>query len=471
MKHTFLMKHTFAFLIYLLGTSFCYSSTPIYSGVAFHKEREAAKRQALSDLQQTIFVNVESETLSRQSIAGEDIFVATSKLTSTIPLIGATTKCSETKNIFKCEAFLDSQKAANSYESALIHQQNLIDKSWQQTKSISSNSVKYKALANLLNQVHKAQQLALVLSIIAPEKKLSSLDVSRIKINEQMQTLSQRADSLQMLANLLIDKLDYAGQQTLIKPFTPTGSSEITPLASALQTQLKSLMTAVVNQQQAKLILEGKYSDSAEQLNFEVSLINQNGKYVSSAVVSINKEAIKQFDFQPKQLSFDQLLYGGQVVSNDFKVKFQTDKGMRDLLFKESETVRLLIKVNQPAYYYLVGHTITSMTKMSYLLDLQDANDLNKFVKYIGAEDVNHWVEIAAFEVIAPFGQEVLQVFASSTKPFKRLPEVQFDGDYYILQGSITENIVKTRSFRRKKKDTEKQKVAEAVLNITTSNL
>jgi hypothetical protein len=73
--------------------------------------------------------------------------------------------------------------------------------------------------------------------------------------------------------------------------------------------------------------------------------------------------------------------------------------------------------------------------------------------------------------VIAPFGQEVLQVFASSTKPFKRLPEVQFDGDYYILQGSITENIVKTRSFRRKKKDTEKQKVAEAVLNITTSNL
>jgi hypothetical protein len=465
------MKHTFALLLYFISTSLCYSASPIYSGIAFHKDREAAKRQALSDLQQTIFVDVESETLSRQSLAGEDSFVATSKLTSTIPLIGATTKCSETKNLYKCEASLDSQKAANSYESALVHQQNLIDKGWQQTKSITSNSVKYKALANLLNQVHKAQQLALVLSIIAPEKKLSSLEVSRTKINQQMQTLSENADSLQMLAQLLTEKLNYKGQNTLIKPFTPIGSSEITPLASALQTQLKNQVTSVVNQDQASLILEGKYSDSAEQLNFEASLINQNGEYLSSAVVSINKKAIDEFDFQPKQLNFDQLLYTGQVVSNDFKVKFQTDKGMRDLLFKDGETVRLLIKVNQPAYYYLVGHTITSQTKMSYLLDLQDALDLSKFVKYIGAEDVNHWVEIAAFEVIAPFGQEVLQVFASPSKPFEHLPDVQFDGDYYILRGDIIENIAKTRSFKRKKKAEAKQIVAEAVLNITTSNL
>lgn len=465
------MKISLSCLCLVFLSSYALAITPIYSGLALHKEREAAKRQALSDLQQTIFVDVESQTLSKQSLSGNDVFVATSKLSSTIPLIGATTECHFTNNLYKCEAFLDGQKTAKSYESALIHQQGLISKSWEQAKTISSNTVKYKELSKLLNEVHRAQQLALVLSIIAPEKKQASSNVSRTKISAQMQQLSKRADSLQMLATLLVEKLDYSGQATLIKPFTPFNSSEITPLASALQTQLKGRMAAVVNQDQARLTLEGKYSGSGDLLNFEVSLVDRDGNYTSSAIVSVDKAAVSQFAFEPQQLGFDQLLYSGQVVSDDFKVKFQTDKGMRDLLFKEGESVRLLIKVNQPAYYYLVGHTMTSDAKISYLLDLQDAVDLNKFIKYIGAEDVNHWVEIAEFEVIAPFGQEILQIFASPTKPLSTLPMTVFDGDYYVLKGSVSENITKTRSFKRKKKSKDKQKIAEAVLNITTSDL
>jgi hypothetical protein len=466
------MKFCYSLCFILVFTTFAANSSHVFTGIAQHKNENAAKQQALSDLQQTIFVNVESKTLSKQNNAGEDIFIATSKLTSTIPLISATTECYQIMDMYNCEAKLDGNKALKSYRSALQHQQQIIEQNWQQTKSITSNSIKYQELATLLVEVHKAQQLALVLSIIEPNSKVPSLAVSRVTISEQMQTLSQSASSLEMLATLLVEKLQHNQQATLIKPFTPAESSEVTPFASALQTQLSNLLPSAVNQQSAQLTLEGKYRISNKQLNIEASLVDRDGKYVRSAVVSIDKQAIKQFDYQPKQPNFDQLLYSGQIISNNFKVKLQTDKGMRNLLFKKGESVRLLIKVSQPAYYYAVGHTNNTTHKMSYLLDLQEVNDDNRFIKYISAEHVNHWVEIAEFEVIAPFGQEVLQVFASTIKPNATLPQTRFDGDYYVIKGSMRENIAKTRGFKRKQKSLQSQPViAEAVLNITTSEL
>ncbi len=441
-----------------------------FIGQALHKQETAARKQAIADLQQNIYVDVQSSTKSYQSNKGDDDFIFTSKLSSTLPILGALTQCYQMLDMVKCDAKLDSDLSSKMYQAAINQKQHIIDNNWQKVKSITSAQIKYQELETLLKLLQETQQLLLVLSIISPSSDVSFTQVSRADVSTQLLALEQTTDSLALAAKLLSKRLANT-EKVLVKPFTLYQSSEITPFSTALQTHISQHVNAVSEKTSADFILQGKYRIADKQIHIEAQLINKKGEIVNAVLVSLNKSAVSEFDFEAKQLDFERLLYSGKIVSRDLKAKITTNKGQGDLLFKKGESIKLLVKVNQPSYFYILSHSQNSVEKISYLLDLNDAQGNDKFISYLGYDEVNKWVVIGEFEAQAPFGTESLQLFSTLEKPTALLPNTSFDGTYHVVDSTRKKAIAKTRGLVRKKLKKSKAKlvVSEAVISFTTA--
>src|SRR5262249_20685443 len=88
---------------------------------------------------------------------------------------------------------------------------------------------------------------------------------------------------------------------------------------------------------------------------------------------------------------------------------------------------RLMVKLDRPGYYYVVGHVDKASSRLSYLMEISDAATGNRFVRRIGAEEANQWQAVGEFTVEPPLGLEAVQVFATSENPERALPPVRFD--------------------------------------------
>lgn len=473
------MKKTITSLLTILIVSLAtVIQAQTFHGQALHKNEHEARQHAIADLQQNLYVNVESLTQTHQSNKSEDIFKFTSKLSSTLPILGAQTECFSAYDVTQCDAKIDSEKSAPMYQAAILQKQKIIDSQWTKTKNISAAQVKYQALAKLLTLIQETQQLTLVLSIIEPTSNINPAAINSADVNQAMLHLEEVANGLPMASLLLSKRLlkdkQLSQSKILVKPFTPYDSSEITPFASALQTQLSSHMKTVLTDKDATYTLQGKYQATDKLINLEAQLVDSQGNITNAAVISVNKESVSQFDHQPKHMDFERLLYSGQIVGGSFTAKLTTNKGQRDLLFHQSETIQLLVKVNKPSYFYIVGHTNNNEQKLSYLLDLNDAPGDDKFISYLGIDEVNKWVVIGEFEAQDPFGNESLQLFSSTQKPLSMLPNTDFDGSYHVIAGKRIKTVAKTRGLVRKQKKVakdgkEKAEIAEAVISLTTA--
>jgi len=292
-----------ASLLFISSTVFAQD----FLGQAMHKQEAAAKQQAIADLQQNIYVNVESSSETYQTNQGVDSFKFTSKLSSTLPILGAKTECYMLNDIVKCEARLDTNTSSIMYQAAIKQKQETINKAWKKVKSISFAQVKYKELEKLLKLLHETQQLTLVLSIISPKTDISLQDVSHTEIMTQLLALEKSASSLQMAAILLSKKLSVINL-VLVKPFTLYHSSEITPFSTALQTQISNHVTAVSELKQAKYVLQGKYRIADKKIHLEGQLVDKQGKIINAVVLSMDKSAVSEFEYEPRQLDFERML-------------------------------------------------------------------------------------------------------------------------------------------------------------------
>ena len=95
----------------------------------------------------------------------------------------------------------------------------------------------------------------------------------------------------------------------------------------------------------------------------------------------------------------------------------------KNLLFRKGESVNIEVKAFQEAYLYIIGNMRTKDGKqIQYLMPLNEKRGKAKYQKYIPYQDSNLWVNIAEFEVYAPFGVEVLQLFATNIDILEQLP-------------------------------------------------
>ena len=147
-------------------------------------------------------------------------------------------------------------------------------------------------------------------------------------------------------------------------------------------------------------------------------------------------------------------LAGGEVVSGDLRVEMRTNKGDRGIVFDEGEELAIYVRVNQPAWVRLI-----------YVLTSGDHVPITQ-EWYLDESKVNQLVEFpAAFEVVAPFGVEMIHAMASTQKPPKLVTrQTVIDGEPYVVIPDGADQVVRTRGLARKKRE----QVAERTLKLTT---
>ena len=147
-------------------------------------------------------------------------------------------------------------------------------------------------------------------------------------------------------------------------------------------------------------------------------------------------------------------LAGGDVVSGDLRVEVRTDRGDRGIVYDEGEELSLYVRVNQPAWVRLI-----------YVLTSGDHVPITQ-EWYIDEENVNQLVEYpSSFEIVPPFGVEMIHAMASSERPPKLVTRTTtIDGERYTVIPDGADQVVRTRGIARR----ERKQVAEQTLTLTT---
>ncbi len=131
--------------------------------------------------------------------------------------------------------------------------------------------------------------------------------------------------------------------------------------------------------------------------------------------------------------------------------------------------VKLRAKLNRSGFFYVVAHNHAA--RLSYLLELNDAEGEDRFIVSVDTAQVNRWLDLTpeGFTLTPPFGTEDLQLIAATNRP--RLPPYRHDrasGYYRLTSPSLSEAVIATRSFKPLQLNPQSA-TAEAVLTYTSS--
>lgn len=445
-------------------------------GKGFGTTREEAKKEALSDLSSAIQVEVQSSFESMVKEVNRKVEEFTQNvitLKSELPILGAEFEFSRTRDGQKSTAILNSEAVLSLY-GAQINEikknietlQRLIDKS-------SSRMEKYQLYTETLTglkQYYKYKTVAILLG----SKDIPDIDITEAEIKNQLRRLEEKVDDLTMAAKLIARAIGDR-DRIYIYPPTTRDSHEITQFADVVKERLSAHVKTVQEPKHASFFLNGSYHIlDGGKVGIELTyfLVDSEHNTVLSKIISLLPESYAGYQVMPKTLSFDKALHEGFVVSNEFKIEITTNRGRSNLLFKEGEEAEFLVKMNSPGYFYIVGHVVKpGNEEYSYLIDFDATGEIRgdrKFIQYVNIDDVNKWISLGEFEIIAPFGVESLQLIASTKDLIDSLPFHGYDAEtqLHVVGKNPNEAVMNTRAI--KKKISKKVKSAEAVLLFTT---
>ena len=130
-------------------------------------------------------------------------------------------------------------------------------------------------------------------------------------------------------------------------------------------------------------------------------------------------------------------------------VDVRTERGRRGLYYHPGDRDRLMVKLDRPGYYYIVGHLAKADSRLSYLMEIGDPAAGNRFVRRVGPEAVNQWQSVGEFTVEPPFGMEAIQVLAASENPERALPPARLDPsrNLYVIGTDPGEAVKRSRGL------------------------
>jgi hypothetical protein len=212
----------------------------------------------------------------------------------------------------------------------------------------------------------------------------------------------------------------------------------------------------------ASYVLSGTYWELPQGVKVQATLRNvADSKLVASvdqtvpaSVVQSSNQNLKPQNF--KEAFADQRDFKtGEVVGSGLNLEVWTNKGTDNLIFTKGERMTVYVRVNLPCYIRFIYHLASG--ERTLLLDSY----------YIDASKVNKVCQIppgGEFECDAPYGSEVLQVFAR-TEDFEPVATVEKDG-YKYLQEDLKKFLVATRGFKA-----VKQAVMQTEQRITITSM
>lgn len=439
-----------------------------FSGIGYGTTQEEARINALSDLSAQLLVRVHSEISISEDFSGITDGHREVSAVADVPVIGADVTYSAEKQPYQAKAVLDSAKSLPMYEKILSECAAQIRAALEQTQGKTGQSAietleKAYAQADTYEKTYAA---ALILgSLYKKDAGISSAEIS-----ERLISLEKTATNLEEAVFILTR--DVVQKNIYVLPPAAPDSSEVTQFAEAFQAVIEGSVNSIETPAAADYKMSGEYAVQGKSIILTYRLINlHDGSTVIARTVRLAPSAFAGLDYLPQTADFDRLLKNGVAVAKDFRVNVSTNKGSENLLFKNAETVELLVKTNAPAYIYAVGHTIKKKERYSYLLEFQNTEGPRRFIHFINADDANKWVSLGEFTVTKPFGVESIQLVASLKDPATLIPRSRKDSStgLYIISTQPEKAVAAARALINTGIKKQQDSVSEAVLTFTTA--
>ena len=377
----------------------------------------------------------------------------------------------------------------------------------EQNSRTAEAATKYLRLYPLYEELKEAETILLVANqsssigdafdeldidtnVLPSDSSEASL-MSQIEVTNKIdQLLSQEKKSVEDVARAIVfqfsKQVGNPSGQVLITPLTyqdtKMSSTFARYLRAALENQLgkmahwnavretesfrpKSIqiMRDLAKASGAEWLLSGTYWEQGEKIKLMANMRDVNtGKVLAGATIIFDTELLKSahLDFKPQNFTsalIEQKAFAeGEFISGQLQVEVWTNKGNDNLLFTESDTMKVYLRVNRESHIRLLYILADRQRTLLY-------DDL-----YIDQSKVNRVVEVPEeFECSEPFGAEML-VCLASTVPFEKMATVEVDG-YLFIKGASAEVVAKSaRGFKRKKKKEGDSHQTEAKITVTT---
>lgn len=243
-------------------------------------------------------------------------------------------------------------------------------------------------------------------------------------------------------------------------------TSEVTGFSGAIADELRSAVVAAARDRTAAPTLDGRYARIDERLLLALYLMDASFNTQRAFVFVLPAEAERGFRAPPAARAFAETLNRGLVrielkdggmaappspggAGNSIEVSVRMGRGDRGLYYRPGDRDRLLVKLDRPGYYYIVGHVVKENTRLSYLMEIGKPGASDRFVRRVGTNDTHRWLTVGEFTVEAPVGLEAVQVFATSGPPQRMLPAARFDRarNLHLIGTDPVDTVKRTRGL------------------------
>ena len=429
---------------WMLALTLAATSAFAIEAVGYGASREEAQQRAAAELVSMIQVRVQSVVESCVQTRGREAGDCGSRVlkrtAADLPLLGLRyVAIKGDGEAYGAKAVLDGAAAVPLYRRKLADLRSEFAAGHAALEKAGDGRMRYELLTRQVACLRSLTDHRLV--AVALGESVEEPPMSETELISAMAGLEQAADSLPFAARLLLKDID--GRVATVEAIVPAGSNDRPPFGEALGNALRAETRP---QGAAPLTVRGDYrvlDDGRIDVVLELRRLSDR-KIIAVKTVQILPVAYAGYRAAPLAPDVDRLIREGMVVTGDFRIDVTTDHGSRDLLFRDGESVHVLLRLNQPAYFFVVGHVVReSGEQFSYLLpmdgDAGGENRRDRFIRYLPPDQVNHLLDLGAFDVIAPFGTEHLQIVASTVERNLALPATRYDGSrqYHVIDGTV----------------------------------
>lgn len=447
-------------------------------------EIEAAKQRAMVDLMNQIQVNVKSEFVNEVTETANSLSEYTASkinVMTDMQVEGARFNVIDKDNSKVVQAILNKAEAAGLYREKTLQLNDQLAGQVRQALNFIQTSQNEKALQSIFNASKTfnkiEQQILLYMILGGADRAQIKPQVSRSKIDSILYDITETkmANFDDAVANLCfqISRQIPPNQQIAVFPLNYEKTSFFSELSEYTRQKIESSLTRFL---QFKMVsaeksagvknvyhISGNYWPRKDVMEIIVLINDGAGQTIGSARVTFPLKYVSALNISIKPQNFvdayseDKYFAKNEVIYGDLKIDFWTNKGGKNLIFKEGEEMRLYIRANTPCYvrfiYHLANGIRTPLFKNYYINELK----------------VNKVVELPeSFVCAPPFGVEKLQLIASTEGlPALKTEMTTIEGEEYeALSEDLKQFLARTRGFIKNK--TKGAKTAERVITITT---
>lgn len=485
-------------------------SQAVITSIGKGADEVQARQNALSEMSYIFCSRVQASSESRESYQEEqkkskaktrsikeiDLRVL---VTSDMPLLGVTFKTDDNGNKrdperFTVKASLSAAKAVPFYEKEIFNIVEKINQRQKGLKKLSGDKLEseWQSLSGDYALLDKYEFVCSVLGVenkIKPEVSSADFRIKYEQRAKQLTTIEKASDAIVKA----ICSQEKNKNRIYVYPALFEGENSSTDFSVALANGVKTSLSkkAVLSRGLSDSYLKGSYyfapgSAEGDDLVVNYYLCSEDGSILaSSGLIKIPYSTYSQYKYVPRSYDLQKEIASGRVSDPEFDVSIRINGERNSLEFEKGKPLVIEVRTTKACYIYVTGHVYNDEgAPLSYLFPMDMNGDGKEiFVRKISAKEAGSWVvinpvvdgEVLSLEVIEPFGEETLQVYASTTSDFdtfvSRIPSYIETDDYYLVSGSPVENVSKTRALNIKRvadRASQVENVAEGFVTYMT---